>query len=163
QGSKKLWAAMVEKEQILALPNITDDQGHRLGELECVVAEEDGYSAESDAGSLLAGLGIPSSGHEGPMRELAGGLKLRVLLAQALFGKPEVLLLDEPTNNLDLDSIRWLEGFLTDYEGVLVTISHDRHFLNAICTHVADIDYNTIITYTGGYDDMVEAKSQVRS
>ncbi len=162
QGSKKLWAAMVEKEKILALPEITDEQGHRLGELECVVAEEDGYSAESDAGSLLAGLGIPSEGLEGPMRELAGGLKLRVLLAQALFGKPEVLLLDEPTNNLDLDSIRWLEGFLCDYQGVLIAISHDRHFLNAICTHVADIDYNTIITYTGCYDDMVEAKSQVR-
>jgi ATPase subunit of ABC transporter with duplicated ATPase domains len=96
------------------------------------------------------------------MRELAGGLRLRVLLAQALFGKPEVLLLDEPTNNLDLDSIRWLEGFLCEYDGVLVTISHDRHFLNAICTHVADIDYNTIITYTGSYDEMVLAKSQVR-
>src|SRR5688500_4379076 len=96
------------------------------------------------------------------MREIAGGLKLRVLLAQALFGKPEALLLDEPTNNLDLDSIRWLEKFLCGYEGVLVAISHDRHFLNEICTHVADIDYETIILYTGGYDDMVMAKSQVR-
>jgi ATPase subunit of ABC transporter with duplicated ATPase domains len=163
RGAKKLWAAMAEKEQLLALGDISDEQGHRLGELECVIAEEDGYMAESDAGALLAGLGIPTSNHERPMRELAGGLKLRVLLAQALFGKPEVLLLDEPTNNLDLDSIRWLEGFLCDYQGVLVTISHDRHFLNAICTHVADIDYNTIITYTGGYDDMVEAKSQVRN
>ena len=162
RGAKKLWSAMSEKEQILALPDITDEQGHRLGELECTIAEEDGYSAESDAAALLAGLGIPAAGLEGPMRELPGGLKLRVLLAQALFGKPEVLLLDEPTNNLDLDSIRWLEGFLCQYEGVLVTISHDRHFLNAICTHVADIDYNTIITYTGGYDEMVLAKSQVR-
>jgi ATPase subunit of ABC transporter with duplicated ATPase domains len=162
QGGKKLWATMVEKERILAQPSISDEDGHRLGELECVIAEEDGYSAESDAGALLAGLGIPTAGHEGLMRELPGGLKLRVLLAQALFGKPEVLLLDEPTNNLDLDSIRWLEGFLCGYEGVLVTISHDRHFLNAICTHVADIDYNTIITYTGGYDEMVMAKSQVR-
>jgi ATPase subunit of ABC transporter with duplicated ATPase domains len=162
RGSKKLWAAMQEKEQLLALPEITDDQGHRLGELEMFIGEEDGYSAEADAGALLAGLGIPTANHEGTMRELAGGLKLRVLLAQALFGKPEVLLLDEPTNNLDLDSIRWLEGFLCNYQGVLITISHDRHFLNAICTHIADIDYNTIITYTGGYDDMVEAKSQVR-
>jgi ATPase subunit of ABC transporter with duplicated ATPase domains len=162
RGAKKLWSAMAEKEQILALPDISDAQGHRLGELECTIAEEDGYSAESDAGVLLSGLGIPASGHEGPMRELPGGLRLRVLLAQALFGKPEVLLLDEPTNNLDLDSIRWLEEFLCEYEGVLLTISHDRHFLNAICTHVADIDYNTIITYTGGYDDMVMAKSQVR-
>lgn len=162
RGARRLWAAMSEKEQILALPEITDEQGHRLGELECIIAEEDGYSAESDAAALLAGLGIPSTGHERPMRELAGGLRLRVLLAQALFGKPEVLLLDEPTNNLDLDSIRWLEGFLCQYDGVLVTISHDRHFLNAICSHVADIDYNTIITYTGGYDEMVLAKSQVR-
>jgi ATPase subunit of ABC transporter with duplicated ATPase domains len=163
RGAKKLWATMVEKEQILALPEITDEQGHRLGELEMIIGEEDGYSAESDAGTLLEGLGIPSAFHDGLMRALPGGLKLRVLLAQALFGKPEALLLDEPTNNLDLDSIRWLEGFLNDYQGVLITISHDRHFLNAICTHIADIDYNTIITYTGAYDDMVEAKSQVRS
>src|SRR6478672_3390925 len=162
RGAKRLWAAMTEKEQILALPDITDEQGHRLGELECTIAEEDGYTAESDAAELLSGLGIPATALERPMRELAGGLRLRVLLAQALFGKPEALLLDEPTNNLDLDSIRWLEGFLCDYTGVLVTISHDRHFLNAICTHVADIDYNTIITYTGGYDEMVMAKSQVR-
>ncbi len=163
QGSKKLWAAMQEKERIFALPEITDELGHRLGELEVIVGEEDGYTAEADAGTLLSGLGMPASDMERPMREIAGGWKLRVLLAQALFGKPEALLLDEPTNNLDLDSIRWLENFLCQYQGVLITISHDRHFLNAICTHVADIDYNTIITYTGGYDDMVEAKSQIRS
>ena len=163
RGAKKLWAAMAEKEALLALPEITDEQGSHLGELEMIIGEEDGYVAESNAGALLVGLGIPTSAHDGLMRELPGGLKLRVLLAQALFGKPQVLLLDEPTNNLDLDSIRWLEGFLCNYEGVLITISHDRHFLNAICTHIADIDYNTIILYTGGYDDMVEAKSQVRS
>ena len=163
RGAKKLWAAMSEKEALLALPEITDEQGSHLGELEMIIGEEDGYVAESNAGALLVGLGIPTSAHDGLMRELPGGLKLRVLLAQALFGKPQVLLLDEPTNNLDLDSIRWLEGFLCNYEGVLITISHDRHFLNAICTHIADIDYNTIILYTGGYDDMVEAKSQVRS
>ncbi len=163
QGSKRLWSAMMEKERIFALPEITDELGHRLGELEGIVGEEDGYTAESDAGALLSGLGIPADAMEKPMRELAGGWKLRVLLAQALFGKPEVLLLDEPTNNLDLDSIRWLEGFLCQYQGVLITISHDRHFLNAICTHIADIDYNAIIVYTGGYDDMVEAKSQIRS
>ena len=162
RGAKRLWAAMTEKEELLALPEITDDQGHRLGDLEAIIGEEDGYSAESDAAALLGGLGIPATGFDGPMRELAGGLKLRVLLAQALFGKPEVLLLDEPTNNLDIESIRWLEEFLCGYEGVLVTISHDRHFLNAICTHIADIDYNTIITYVGSYDEMVEAKSQVR-
>jgi ATPase subunit of ABC transporter with duplicated ATPase domains len=162
-GHKRLWATMKEKEKLLAIENLSDEQGHRLGELEMVIAEEDGYTAESDAGELLSGLGLPVAEHEKKMREIAGGLKLRVLLAQALFGKPEALLLDEPTNNLDLDSIRWLEKFLTGYNGVLVTISHDRHFLNAICTHIADIDYQTIIVYTGGYDDMVEAKSQVRS
>jgi len=162
-GNKPLWDAMQEKEQLLQLPEIGDTEGVRLGELEMTIAEEDGYTAESDAGDLLTGLGIPVGEHEKPMRELQGGLKLRVLLAQAIFGKPEALLLDEPTNNLDLDSIRWLEKHLESYQGVLITISHDRHFLNAVCTHIADIDYQTIITYTGGYDDMVVAKSQVRS
>jgi ATPase subunit of ABC transporter with duplicated ATPase domains len=162
-GNKKLWAAMEEKEVLLAKENLTDDEGTRLGELEGTVAEEDGYTAESDAAILLDGLGIPESEHLRVMREIAGGLKLRVLLAQALFGKPEALLLDEPTNNLDLDTIRWLEQFLCNYQGVLVTISHDRHFLNEICTHIADIDFETIITYTGGYDEMVMAKSQVRA
>src|SRR6185503_16561353 len=119
RGAKRLWAAMSEKEELLALSSITDEQGHRLGELECVIAEEDGYTAEPEAGALLEGLGIPTRSLDGPMRELPGGLKLRVLLAQALFGKPEVLLLDEPTNNLDLDSIRWLERFLSNYQGVL--------------------------------------------
>ena len=113
---------MQEKDGLLAKADLTDEDGHRLGELEGVIAEEDGYTAESDAAALLAGLGIPEADHERPMRELAGGYKLRVLLAQALFGKPEALLLDEPTNNLDLDSIRWLEGFLREYEGVLITI-----------------------------------------
>ena len=162
-GNRPLWAAMEEKEAIFALHEITDAQGERLGELEHVVAEEDGYTAESDAAELLAGLGIPVPQHDRPMRELAGGLKLRVLLAQALFGKPEALLLDEPTNNLDLDSIRWLERFLSGYEGILVVISHDRHFLNAICTHIADIDYNSIIVYPGAYDEMVMAKTELRA
>jgi len=162
-GNAPLWAAMHEKEAILALPDITDEQGERLGELECTISEENGYAAESDAAELLAGLGIPEASHDKPMKELAGGYKLRVLLAQALFGKPDALLLDEPTNNLDLDSIRWLERFLEEYQGVLVVISHDRHFLNAICTHIADIDYETIIVYPGIYDEMVMAKSQVRA
>ncbi len=163
-GNKVLWDAMAEKEQLLAKGDaLTDDDGVRLGDLEGIIAEEDGYEAESNAGELLGGLGIPVEDHERLMREIQGGYKLRVLLAQALFGKPEALLLDEPTNNLDLDSIRWLERFLHGYEGVLVTISHDRHFLNEVCTHIADIDYETIITYTGGYDEMVIAKSQVRS
>src|SRR6218665_426033 len=162
-GNKALWEDMKEQDAILAKSDITEEDGNRLGELEMVIAEEDGYSAESEAASLLEGLGIPTSSHEGPMKQLTGGLKLRVLLAQALFGKPQGLLLDEPTNNLDIDSIRWLESFLTAFEGVLITISHDRHFLNSICTHIADIDYETIIQYTGGYDDMVRQKSQVRS
>jgi len=162
-GNQKLWAAMQEKEELLAKETLTDKQGELLGELEGVIAEEDGYSAESDAAELLSGLGIPESEHEKQMRELPGGLKMRVLLAQALFGNPDALLLDEPTNNLDIDSIRWLEKFLCNYRGVLVTISHDRHFLNEICTHIADIDYETIITYPGGYDDMIIAKGQVRS
>jgi ATPase subunit of ABC transporter with duplicated ATPase domains len=161
-GNKKLWAAMQEKEKLFLRPHLTDKEGERLGELECTVAEEDGYTAEADAAQLLTGLGIPEEEHGKLMKEVAGAYKLRVLLAQALFGRPEALLLDEPTNNLDIDGIRWLEKFLSSYEGVLVTISHDRHFLNEICTHIADIDYETIITYTGGYDDMVVAKSQVR-
>jgi ATPase subunit of ABC transporter with duplicated ATPase domains len=163
-GNAELWAAMQEKEQLLAKGDaLTDEDGTKLGELEGVIAEEDGYTAESSAAELLDGLGIPQEAHEQPMKSLAGGYKLRVLLAQALFGKPQALLLDEPTNNLDIGSIRWLEQFLHEYEGVLVTISHDRHFLNAICTHIADIDYETIITYTGGYDDMVRQKGQVRA
>jgi ATPase subunit of ABC transporter with duplicated ATPase domains len=162
-GNARLWQAMSEKHELLGKQNLTDAEGIRLGELEGVIAEEDGYTAESDAGELLSGLGIPESDHEKVMSELPGGRKLRVLLAQALFGHPDALLLDEPTNNLDIDSIRWLERFLLGYRGVLITISHDRRFLNRICTHIADIDYESIITYTGGYDDMVRAKGQVRT
>jgi ATPase subunit of ABC transporter with duplicated ATPase domains len=163
QGNRALWAGLQEKEALLHKTDLSDAEGHRLADLESLIAEEDGYTAESDAAELLTGLGVPEEDHSRRMGEIAGGFKLRVLLAQALFGKPQALLLDEPTNNLDLDSIRWLERFLQSYDGVLVTISHDRHFLNAICTHIADIDYQTIITYTGGYDDMVLAKSEVRS
>jgi ATPase subunit of ABC transporter with duplicated ATPase domains len=162
-GNHGLWAALKEKNALLEKTDLTDDDGVRLGDLETIIAEEDGYVAESDAAALLMGLGIEESFHEGPLKQLTGGYKLRTLLAQALFGKPEGLLLDEPTNHLDLDSIRWLERFLHEYEGVLITISHDRHFLNSICTHIADIDYETIITYTGGYDDMVRQKAQLRS
>src|SRR5208337_4886389 len=127
------------------------------------IGDEDGYSAESDAAVLLDGLDITEALHERKMGELQGGQKVRVLLAQALFGKPEALLLDEPTNHLDLDSIHWLQDFLNNYDGTLVVISHDRHFLNSVTTHTADIDYQTIITYTGTYDEMVLAKTQVRS
>jgi ATPase subunit of ABC transporter with duplicated ATPase domains len=162
-GNQRLWQALQERELLYANTAMTDADGMRLGELEGIVGEEDGYSAESDAAILLDGLDIPEQLHGRTMAELQGGQKVRVLLAQALFGHPQALLLDEPTNHLDLDSIHWLREFLVRYEGALIVISHDRHFLNAVCTHIADIDYQTIITYTGGYDDMVVAKTQIRS
>jgi ATPase subunit of ABC transporter with duplicated ATPase domains len=162
-GNKRLWAALQERDAIYAKHDMTDEDGMKLGELEGVVGEEDGYTAESDAAILLQGLDISEDLHTRKMGELQGGQKVRVLLAQALFGHPQALLLDEPTNHLDLDSIHWLQGFLNTYDGVVIAISHDRHFLNSICTHIADIDYETIITYTGTYDDMVVAKTQVRS
>jgi ATPase subunit of ABC transporter with duplicated ATPase domains len=162
-GNHRLWSALEEREHLYAKAALTDQDGMRLGELEGVVGEEDGYSAESDAAILLQGLDIPDALHQRTMAELQGGQKVRVLLAQALFGHPEALLLDEPTNHLDLDSIHWLREFLVRYDGTLIVISHDRHFLNAVCTHIADIDYQTIITYTGAYDDMVLAKTQIRS
>ncbi len=162
-GNRRLWAALEEREIIYAKHEMTDADGMKLGELEGIVGEEDGYTAETDAAILLQGLDIPDEMHERKMSELAGGQKMRVLLAQALFGHPQALLLDEPTNHLDLDSIHWLKNFLNQYEGVLIVISHDRHFLNGVCTYIADIDYETIITYTGTYDDMVVAKTQIRS
>jgi ATPase subunit of ABC transporter with duplicated ATPase domains len=162
-GNARLWQALQARDVLYAKTDLTDQDGMRLGELEGIVGEEDGYSAESDAAILLQGLDIPEALHERTMAGLPGGQKVRVLLAQALFGHPEALLLDEPTNHLDLDSIHWLREFLIRYDGTLIVISHDRHFLNAVCTHTADIDYQTIITYTGGYDDMVVAKTQVRS
>lgn len=164
-GNSVLWQAMQEREALWAKPHeeMTDADGMRLGELEGIVGEEGGYTAESDAGVLLDGLDIPAALHERRMGELQGGQKVRVLLAQALFGNPQALLLDEPTNNLDLDSVHWLQDYLAEYEGVLLVISHDRHFLNTVCTHIADIDYETIIQYAGGYDDMVLAKTAVRA
>ncbi len=163
-GNEHLWKALEKKEALLAKGDeLSEEDGIALGEIEMVIAEEDGYTAESEAEDLLEGLGIDSKFHDQPLSVLTGGDKVRVLLAQALFGHPEGLLLDEPTNALDIASIRWLEGFLRDYEGVLVVISHDRHFLNEICTKIADIDYETIIVYPGAYDDMVEAKAQARS
>jgi len=162
-GNARLWHALAEREVLYNKADMTHDDGMRLGELEGIVGEEDGYTAESDAAILLQGLDIPDEMHERKMSELQGGQKVRVLLAQALFGHPEALLLDEPTNHLDLDSIHWLREFLVRYDGTLIVISHDRHFLNSVCTHVADIDYQTIIGYTGGYDDMVLAKTQIRA
>lgn len=162
-GNLPLWKALDEREALYAKPELTDEDGMRLGELEGVVAEEDGYTAESDAAVLLDGLDIPEPLHNRKMGELQGGQKVRVLLAQALFGHPEALLLDEPTNYLDLESIHWLQNFLNRYDGSLIVISHDRHFLNSVCSHTADIDYQTIISYPGGYDDMVLQKTQIRS
>jgi ATPase subunit of ABC transporter with duplicated ATPase domains len=164
-GNTSLWKALEERDILYAKPHedLTDADGMRLGELEGIVGEEGGYTAESDAGALLDGLGIEIDLHERKMSELQGGQKVRVLLAQALFGSPTALLLDEPTNNLDLDSVHWLQKYLTEYEGVLIVISHDRHFLNSVCTHTADIDYETVIMYVGGYDEMVVAKTQIRA
>src|SRR5579862_741716 len=162
-GNKPLWSALEERDRIYEKAELSDADGMRLGELEGVIGDEDGYTAEADAAVLLDGLDIPESLHERKMSELQGGQKVRVLLAQALFGNPAVLLLDEPTNNLDLDSVHWLQDYLIRYQGCLIVISHDRHFLNEVCTHIADIDYETIITYTGGYDDMVLQKTQIRS
>jgi ATPase subunit of ABC transporter with duplicated ATPase domains len=162
-GNRPLWSALSERDALYSKSDLTDEEGMRLGELEGIVAENDGYTAESDAAILLDGLDIPEPLHERLMSELQGGQKVRVLLAQALFGGPDALLLDEPTNHLDLDSIHWLQDFMLRYQGTLIVISHDRHFLNSVCTHTADIDYQTIITYTGGYDDMVLAKTQIRS
>ena len=164
-GNAALWKALEERDALYAKPHeeLTDADGMRLGELEGIVGEEGGYTAEADAGTLLDGLGIESALHERKMGELQGGQKVRVLLAQALFGNPTALLLDEPTNNLDLDSVHWLQDYLCEYEGVLIVISHDRHFLNSVCTHTADIDYQTVIMYNGGYDDMVVAKTSIRA
>ena len=164
-GNAVLWKALEERDALYAKPHddLTNEDGMRLGELEGIVGEEGGYTAEADAGVLLDGLGIDAALHERQMGELQGGQKVRVLLAQALFGNPSALLLDEPTNNLDLDSVHWLKEYLCEYHGVLIVISHDRHFLNSVCTHTADIDYETIIMYPGGYDEMVLAKTQIRA
>src|SRR5689334_12877936 len=164
-GNGALWNALQEREALYAKPHeeLTDKDGMRLGELEGIIGDEGGYTSEADAGLLLDGLDIDHSLYERRMSELQGGQKIRVLLAQALFGSPPCLLLDEPTNHLDLDSVHWLQDYLCEYEGVLIVISHDRHFLNSVCTHTADIDYQTVIMYTGGYDEMVLAKTQIRA
>ena len=164
-GNAPLWRALEERDTLYSKPHdsLTDADGMRLGELEGIVGEEGGYTAEADAAVLLDGLGVEAALHERKMGELQGGQKVRVLLAQALFGNPPALLLDEPTNHLDLDSVHWLQDYLCEYDGVLMVISHDRHFLNSVCTYTADIDYQTVIMYNGGYDDMVLAKTAIRS
>src|SRR5271167_2421014 len=163
RGHTELWNAMTERDRIYADPNATDEDYMKAAELEGVFAEYGGYEAEARAGSILTDAGISESRHNGLMREVPPGLKLRVLLAQALFSKPDVLLLDEPTNNLDIHSIRWLEGALSDYEATMVIISHDRHFLNQVCTHIADLDYQQLKIYPGNYDDFMLASVQARA
>jgi ATPase subunit of ABC transporter with duplicated ATPase domains len=163
RGHTELWAAMQERDRIYADPKATDADYMKAAELEGVFAEYGGYDAEARAGSILTDAGIHESRHNGPMREVPPGLKLRVLLAQALFSNPDVLLLDEPTNNLDINSIRWLEGALNNYNATMVIISHDRHFLNQVCTHIADLDFQQLKIYPGNYDDFMLASVQARA
>jgi ATPase subunit of ABC transporter with duplicated ATPase domains len=161
-GHAEMWAVMSERDAIYANPEATEDDYMHAAELESHFAEFGGYTAESRAGELLLGAGIPIEKHNGPMSEVAPGWKLRVLLVQALFANPHILLLDEPTNNLDIDTIRWLEDILNERESTMIIISHDRHFLNQVCTHMADLDYGTIKVYGGNYDDFMEASTVAR-
>jgi len=156
-GHERLYRVMKEREAIYMKPDFSDEDGMRAGELEAEFAELNGWEAESEAAELLNGLGIPAELHGKRMAELNGNEKVRVLLAQALFGRPNILLLDEPTNHLDIDSVKWLENFLADYEGTVIVVSHDRHFLNAVCTHIADIDFGKIQLYVGNYDFWYES------
>jgi ATPase subunit of ABC transporter with duplicated ATPase domains len=161
-GHAQLWRVKQERDRIYALPHMSEDDGMRVADLEIEFSELDGYTAEARAGELLLGVGIPLEQHEGLMSGVAPGWKLRVLLAQALFGDPDVLLLDEPTNNLDINAIRWLEGVLNERNCTMVIISHDRHFLNSVCTHMADLDYGELRVYPGNYDQYMTASTQVR-
>ncbi|MBU1708371.1 MAG: ATP-binding cassette domain-containing protein, partial [Proteobacteria bacterium] len=151
-GHKKLYKVMAEREALYAKPDFNEEDGLRSGELEVKFGEMNGYEAEAEAAVLLNGLGIPEEMHQKKMKELDGSDKVRVLLAQALFGNPDILLLDEPTNQLDLKTINWLEAFLSRFNNTVIIVSHDRHFLNQVCTHMADIDYGKIQTYVGNYD-----------
>ena len=162
-GHTELWNAISERDAIYANPEATDDDYMHAAELESKVAEYDGYSAEARAGELLLGAGVSIDQHQGPMSAVAPGWKLRVLLAQALFSNPDILLLDEPTNNLDINTIRWLEDVLNDRNSTMIIISHDRHFLNQVCTHVADMDYGTLKVYPGNYDEYMFASTQARN
>jgi ATPase subunit of ABC transporter with duplicated ATPase domains len=163
QGHQEMWHAMKERDLIYADAHATDDDYMKAAELEAKFAEYGGYDAEARAASILVSAGIEEQYHNGPMREIAPGWKLRVLLAQALFSKPDVLLLDEPTNNLDINSIRWLEGVLNEYDTTMIIISHDRHFLNQVCTHMADLDFGQIKIWPGNYDDFMLASTQARA
>ena len=162
-GHEEMWAAMTERDAIYANPEATEEDYMKAADLEARFAEFDGYTAEARAGELLLGAGIPLEQHNGPMSEIAPGWKLRVLLAQAMFSNPDVLLLDEPTNNLDIDTIRWLEDLLNERDSTMIIISHDRHFLNSVCTHMADVDYGEIRIYPGNYDDYMLAATESRA
>ena len=161
-GHEELWAVKSEKDAIYANPEMSEEDGIRAGDLEAEFAEMDGYSAEARAGELLLGVGIPSEQHYGPMSEVAPGWKLRVLLAQVLFSEPDIMLLDEPTNNLDINTIRWLEDTLNARNCTMIIISHDRHFLNSVCTHMADLDYGEVRIYPGSYDEYMTAATQAK-
>jgi ATPase subunit of ABC transporter with duplicated ATPase domains len=161
-GHAELWQIKHERDRIYALPEMTEEDGMKVADLEVQFAEFDGYTAEARAGELLLGVGIPVEQHSGPMSAVAPGWKLRVLLAQALFSDPDILLLDEPTNNLDINTIRWLEDVLNARNSTMVIISHDRHFLNSVCTHMADLDYGELRVYPGNYDEYMTAATQVR-
>jgi ATPase subunit of ABC transporter with duplicated ATPase domains len=161
-GHEELWKVKAERDRIYSLAEMSEEDGMKVGELEGEFAEMDGYTAESRAGELLLGLGIGIEQHFGPMSEVSPGWKLRVLLAQALFSNPEVLLLDEPTNHLDINTIRWLENILTQRNSTMIIISHDRHFLNSVCTHMADLDYCELRLFPGNYDEYMTAATQSR-
>ncbi|WP_420194321.1 ABC-F family ATPase [Marinobacter sp. GH_1] len=161
-GHGELWRVKKERDRIYSLPEMSEEDGMAVADLEVEFAEMDGYTAESRAGELLLGLDIPLEQHNGPMSALAPGWKLRVLLAQALFSDPDVLLLDEPTNHLDINTIRWLENILVARNSTMIIISHDRHFLNSVCTHMADLDYGELRLFPGNYDEYMTAATQAR-
>ncbi len=161
-GHQELWEIKQERDRIYALPEMSEEDGLKVAELEVMFAELDGYTAESRAGELLLGLGIPTEQHFGLMSEVAPGWKLRVLLAQVLFADPDIMLLDEPTNNLDINTIRWLEDILNQRQSTMIIISHDRHFLNSVCTHMADLDYGELRLFPGNYDEYMTAATQAR-
>lgn len=161
-GHSELWQIKQERDRIYGLPEMSEAEGMQVAELETQFAEMDGYTAESRAEEILLGAGIEQALHYGPMSDVAPGWKLRVLLAQALFSDPDILLLDEPTNNLDINTIRWLETVLNERDSTMVIISHDRHFLNSVCTHMADIDYGELRVYPGNYDDFMRASTQAQ-
>ena len=162
-GNQHLYDVMKEKDALYEKPDFSEEDGIRAAELEAEFAEMDGWEAESDASRILQGLGIPVENHYDLMGDTDPRMKVKVLLARALFGKPDIVMLDEPTNNLDIEAINWLEDFLLDYEGTVIVVSHDRHFLNTVCTHIVDIDYCKIKMYVGNYDFWYESSQLIQS